>query len=109
VPFGIRKNCHSSRNNLLLYLLIKKGDKCISIYYKGITFLQTTYKFFFIIILSRLTPYVGKLLGIVSVDLYVINKYWSDILNSSDTGEKEGLCNIVHQLFLHFKEAYDSV
>jgi hypothetical protein len=35
--------------------------------------------------------------------------YWSDILNSSDTGKKWEYNGTVYQLFIDFKQAYESV
>jgi hypothetical protein len=46
-----------------------------------------------------------KLLGIISVGLDIL-----DLLHSSDTGQKMGVqYETVHQLFIDFKKAYDSV
>ena len=46
----------------------KKGDKTDCNNYRGISLLPTTYKILSNILLSRLIPYVGELLGITNVD-----------------------------------------
>jgi hypothetical protein len=44
----------------------------------------------------------------VSISTLQINYLW-DILYSSDTGEKWEYNGTVHQLFIEFEKAYDSV
>jgi len=46
----------------------KKGDKTDCSNYRGISLLSTTYKILSNILLSRLTPYAEKLLGIICVN-----------------------------------------
>ena len=48
--------------------IYKKGDKTDCNNYRGISLLPTTYKILSNILLSRLIPYAGKLLGITNVD-----------------------------------------
>jgi hypothetical protein len=50
-----------------------------------------------------------KFLGITSVDFGVIDHDWSNFLYPADTGEKWEYNGTVHQLFIDFKKAYDSV
>jgi hypothetical protein len=55
---GIRKSCHSSRRNLLLYLFIKTAtDHSI---FERISLLPTTYKYLSNIFLSKLTQYTDE-------------------------------------------------
>jgi hypothetical protein len=55
----------------------KKGDKTECSNYRGISLLQTTYKVLSNILLSRLTPYAEKLLGIMSVNFNAtLEKKW---------------------------------
>jgi hypothetical protein len=49
-----------------------------------------------------------KLFGITNVDFYVTGRL-INILYPSDTGEKWEYNGTVHQLFIDFKKAYDSV
>ena len=51
-----------------LYLSNKKGDKKYCSNFRDLSFLSTTYKIWFNIMLSRLTPHARRLLGIISVD-----------------------------------------
>jgi len=48
--------------------IYKKGDKTDCSNYRGISLLRTMYKILSIILLSRLTPYARKLLGVISMD-----------------------------------------
>jgi len=50
--------------------IYKKGDKtdCSSYSYMGISHLSTTYKILSSILLSRLTPYVEELLGVLLIN-----------------------------------------
>lgn len=52
--FEKRVNCQSSWRNLLFYLLIKKWYSS----YRGISFLLTSHRTLFNILLSKLRPYV---------------------------------------------------
>ena len=52
----------------------KKGDNTDCIHYRGISILPTTYKIFSNILLSRLTLYKRKLLGIIKVDFNAIGQ-----------------------------------
>jgi len=52
----------------------KKGDKTDCNNYRAISHLSITYKFFFNILLSRLTPYARNLQGIISVDFDAVGR-----------------------------------
>jgi hypothetical protein len=58
ILFGIRKNCHSSGRNLLLYLFIDDETGCSNC--RGILLLPTTYKISSSIHVSRLTSCIGE-------------------------------------------------
>jgi hypothetical protein len=62
ILFGIRKNFHSSRSNIVLYLIIKRVIKVTSDY-RGISLLPTSYKILFNILVSRLEKLSGIVLG----------------------------------------------
>jgi hypothetical protein len=63
---GIRKNCLMSGRSLLLPIH-RKGDQIYCNNYRGISLLLTSYKILSNIHLSRLSPYVDEIIGIVSV------------------------------------------
>jgi hypothetical protein len=63
----------------------KKDDKTDCNNYRGISLLSTSYKMLSNILLSRLSPHSG---------------FWSDFLNSPDTGEKWEYNEIVHKLLI---------
>jgi hypothetical protein len=88
----------------------KKGDKTDCNNYRGISLLPTTYKILSNILLSRLIPYAKEIIGDhqcgfrcnrLTIDLIfcirqILEKKW-------EYNEE------VHQLFIDFKKAYDSV
>jgi hypothetical protein len=61
--YGIRRNCHSSGKNLLLYQIHKKGDNTDCNNYRGISLLSTAYRILSNILLARLIPYVNEVTG----------------------------------------------
>jgi hypothetical protein len=75
----------------IVVTIYKKGDKTDCSNYRGISLLTTSYKILSNILLSRLIPYAD------------------DFLYPSNTGEKYDYNGAVHQLFIDFKKAYDSV
>jgi hypothetical protein len=88
----------------------KKGDKTACINYQGISLLSTSYKILSNILLSRLTPYVDKIIG---------DHQCGFRCNWSTTDQIFCICQIlekkweyngtVHKLIIDFKKAYDSV
>ena len=79
----------------------KKGDNTDCSNYRGISFLPTTYKILTNILLSRLTPYAGEIIG---------DHQWGMRRNRSTTDHIFRICQIlekkweyneaVHQLFI---------
>jgi hypothetical protein len=88
----------------------KKGDKTDCSNYRGISLLSTSYKILSNILLSRLIPYADEIIGdhqcgfrrnrSTTVQIFyilqILEKKWEYI-------------GTVHQLFIDFKKAYDSV
>jgi hypothetical protein len=73
----IRKHINCTWNNeelskkwkeSIILLLHKKSDKTDFNNYRGVSLLSTTYKILSNILLSKLTPYARKLVGIINVD-----------------------------------------
>jgi hypothetical protein len=87
----------------------KKGDMTDCNNYQGISLLSAAYRMLPNILLARLTPYVNEVIGDRQCGFYHNIYYRSDFLHSADTREKWGYNGMVHQLFIYFKKAYDSV
>jgi len=95
---------------LIIVPIYVKSDKTDCNNYRGISLLQTMYKILSNILLSKLTPYAEKLLGIITVDFdatdqllticSVVVKYMRKKLKYNRP---------VHQHFIDFKKACDSV
>jgi hypothetical protein len=91
--------------------IYKKSDKTYcSNYYRGISLLSTSHKTSSNILLSRLTPYVDEIIGDHQCG-YRQNRSTTDqILCIRQILEnKWEYSGTVHQLFIDFKKAYDSV
>jgi len=88
----------------------RKGDKTDYNNYRGISLLPTTYKILFNILLSRLIPYVKEIIGYHQCG-FSCNWWTTDhIFHICQILEKKWEYNKeVHQLFIDFKKAYDSV
>jgi hypothetical protein len=78
--------------------MYKKGDKTDCSNYCGISLLSTSYKILSSVLLSRLKPYKYE----ITEDRQCDN-YSSDLLHSSDTGEKWEYNEAVSQLFTDCK------
>jgi hypothetical protein len=90
--------------------IYQKGDKTDCISYRGISLLLTAYKILCNILLARLTPYVNEIIrdhqcgfrrNRSTVDQI---SYIRQILE-----EKWEYNGTVHQLFIDFRKAYDSI
>jgi hypothetical protein len=88
----------------------KKGNKTDCSDYRGISLLSTSYKILSNILLSRLIPYADEIIGDHQCG-FQRNRSTSDqIFYICQILEKKLEYNgTVHQLFIDFKKAYDSV
>ena len=88
----------------------KKGDKTDCNNYRGISLLPTTYKILSNIPLSRLTPYAEEIIGDHQCG-FRRNRLRTDHLFCFHPmlKKKWEYNEAVHQLFIDFKKAYDSV
>jgi hypothetical protein len=88
----------------------KKGDKTDCNNYRGISLLSTAYKILFNILLVRLTPYVNEIIGDHQCGFRRNRSTADQIFYIRQILEKKREYNgTVHQLFIDFKKAYDSV
>jgi hypothetical protein len=105
VPYGVRRNCHSSGMNLLLYQFIKRVIRPIVI-----IILSTAYKILSKILLAMLTPYVNEVIRDHQCGFRRNRSTTDQIFYILQILEKKWEYNgTVHQLFIDFKKAYDSV
>jgi len=90
--------------------IYKKGDKTDYNNYRGISLLPTTYKSLFNILLSRLIPYAEEVIGDHQCGFRRNRSTIDHIFCIRQILEKKWEYNeAVHQLFIDFKKAYDSV
>jgi len=88
----------------------KKGDKTDCSNYRGISLLPTTYKILSNILLSRLIPYVKEIIGNHQCGFRRNRSTIDHIFCIRQILEKKLEYNEeVHQLYIDFKKAYDSV
>ena len=88
----------------------KKGDKTDCNNYRGISLLTTTYKILSNILLSRLIPYAEEVIGDHQCGFRCNRSTTDHIFCIRQILEKKWEYNeAVHQLFIDFKKAYDSV
>jgi hypothetical protein len=107
--FGIRKNCLIRGRSLLLFQFTKRGDKTDWNNYRGISLLSTSYKILSNI-LSRLSPYIDEIIGDHQCGFRHNRSTTDQIFCIRQILEKKWEYNeTVHQLFIDFKKAYDSV
>jgi hypothetical protein len=94
----------------LSYLFIENGDKNECSNYRGISLLPTSYKIVSNILLSRLIPYADEIIGEHQCRFRRKRLTTDEIFYIRHILEKKwGYNGIVHQLFIDFKKAYDSV
>jgi sorting nexin-29 len=90
--------------------IYKKGDKTDCSNYRGISLLSTTYKILSNILFSRLTPYAEEIIGYHQCGFRRNRSTTDHIFSIRQILEKKWEYNdAVHQLFIDFKKAYDSV
>ena len=90
--------------------MYKKGDKTDCNNYRGISLLPTTYKILSNILLSRLIPYAEGVIGAHQCGFQCNRSSTDHIFCTRQILEKKCKYNkAVHQLFIDFKKAYDSV
>jgi hypothetical protein len=88
----------------------KKGDKTDSSNYQGISLLSTSYKILSNILLARLIPYADEIMGDHQCGFWHNRSTTDQIFYIQQILEKNWEYNgTVHQLFIDFKKAYDSV
>jgi hypothetical protein len=105
----LNKDCHSTGTNVLLYQFTKRVIRMTN-NYLCISLLSTAYKILSNIILARITPCVSE----VTVDHqcgFHCNRSTIDQIFSLHQilEEKWEYTGTVHELFIDFREAYDSV
>jgi hypothetical protein len=90
--------------------IYKKGDKTDCNNYRGISLLSTAYKILSNIVLARLTPYVNEIIGDHQCGFFRNRSTMNQIFYIRQVLEKKWEYNgMVHQLFIDFKKAYDSI
>jgi hypothetical protein len=90
--------------------MYKKGDKTDCNNYQGISLLSAAYKILSNILLARLTPYVCEIIGDHQCGFHHNRSTTDQIFYIYQILEKQWEYNgTVHQLFIDFKKAYDSV
>jgi hypothetical protein len=90
--------------------IYKKGDKTDCSNYRGISLSPTTYKILSNILLSRLTPYTREITEDHQCGFRRNRSTTDHIFCIRQTlDEKWEYNEAVHQLFIDFKKAYDSV
>jgi hypothetical protein len=88
----------------------KKCDKTDCNNYRGISLLLTAYKILSNILLARLTPYVNEIIGDHQCGFRRNKSTTDQIFYIRQVLEKKWEYNgMVHQLFIDFKKAYDSI
>jgi hypothetical protein len=88
----------------------KKGDRTDCNNYRGISLLSTAYKILSNIFLARLTPYVNEITGNHQCGFRRNRSTMDQIFYIRQILEKKWEYNgTVHQLFIDFKNAYDSI
>ena len=88
----------------------KKGNKTDCNNYRGISLLPATYKILSKILLSRLIPYAEEIIGDHQCGLRRNRSTTGHIFSIRQILQKKWEYNeAVHQLFIGFKKAYDSV
>jgi hypothetical protein len=91
-------------------LIQKKGDKADCSNYRGISLLSTLYKILSNILPARLNPYADEIIGDHQCGFRRNRSMTDQIFYIGQILEEKWEYNgTVHQLFIDFKKAYDSV
>jgi hypothetical protein len=98
------------RHSEIIVPIHKKGDKTDCNNYRSMSLFSTTYKILFNILLLRLIPYAEEIMGDHQCGFRRIRSTTNHIFCIRQILEKKFKHNeAVHQLFIDFKKAYDSV
>jgi hypothetical protein len=90
--------------------IYKKGDKTDCNNYRGMSLLSTAYKILSNILLARLTPYVNEIIWDHQCGFRCNRSTTDQIFYIRQILDKKWEYNgTVHQLFIDFKKAYDSI
>ncbi|PSN38267.1 hypothetical protein C0J52_16903 [Blattella germanica] len=90
--------------------IYKKGDKTDCNKYRGISLLSTSYKILTNLLVSRLTPYIDEIIGDHQCAFRRNRSTIDQIFSLRQILEKKWEYNgTVHQLYVDFKKAYDSI
>jgi hypothetical protein len=87
----------------------KKGDKTDCTNYRGISLLSNSCKMLSNILLTRLSPYIDEIFGIISVGFDITDQLLIRSFAFVRYWRKKWVYERVHQLFVEFKRAQDSV
>jgi hypothetical protein len=110
IPSGMRKNCLISGRSLVLYQFTKRVTKLTVIIIVGYHCYQYHTKMLSNILLSRLSPYIYEIIGDQICGFRRNRSTTDQIFCIRQILEKKWEYNeTVHQLFIDFKETYDSV
>jgi len=105
-----KEKMHEKWKESIIVPIHKEGDKTDCNNYRGISLLQTTYKILSNILLSRLIPYAKEIVGYHQCGFRRNRSNIDHIICIRQILEKKWEYNEpVHQLFIDFKKAYDSV
>jgi hypothetical protein len=110
VLYEIRRNCHSGGRNLLLYQFIKRLIRPILIIIEESPSYRLPKKSLSNILLAKLTPYVNEVIGDQRCGFRRNRSAMDQIFHICQMLEKKWeYYRMVHQLFVDFKKAYESV
>jgi hypothetical protein len=94
----------------IIVSIYKKDDKTDCNNYRGISLLSTAYKILSNILLARLTQYVDEIIGDHQCGFRRNRSTMDQIFYNRQILEKKCEYNgTVHQLFIDFRKAYDSI
>jgi hypothetical protein len=111
ILFGVRKNCLISGRSLPIIVPVhKKSHKTDCNNYRGMSLLSTSYNILSNIALSRLRPYIDEIIRDHQCGFRPNRSSTDQIFCIRQMLEKKWeYSETLHQLFIDFKKAYDSV